>query len=86
MFNWPRSLQPAEKMCSKECTLTNVLNLFALRVSKNFSENLMRYKKDIWTPLVSITCHIMYIAYYIAGYIHIEVWGNRLCHFLHHSI
>jgi hypothetical protein len=74
------------KMCCKECTLTNVLNLSALGVSKNFSENLMRYKKDIWTPLVSVTCHIMYMAYYIARYIHIKVWGGRLCHFLDHII
>jgi len=86
MFNWPRSLLPAVKMCSKECTLTNVLNLSALGVSKNFSDNLMRCKKDVHTPLVSITCHIMYMAYYIARYIHIKVWGDRLCHFLDHII
>jgi hypothetical protein len=73
-------------MCCKECTLTNVLNLSALGVSKNFSQNLMRYKKDVWTPLVSITCHIMYMAYHIAHYIHIKVWGGRLCHSLEHII
>jgi hypothetical protein len=34
------------KKCSKKCTLTNVLNLSPLGVSKNFSQNLMRYKKE----------------------------------------
>jgi hypothetical protein len=88
MFNWPRSLLPAVR--NVVCSLTSFLNLSALGVSKNFSQNLMRYKKDVRTPLVtplvSITCHIMYMAYYIARYIHIKVWGDRLCPFFDHII